>query len=41
MISFGKTKENLMYIIMEKYGPSLKLVLRRHKTKRFGVKTSI
>ena len=41
MISHGTTKEGLQYIIMYKYGPSLKMMLRRTKLKRFSIKTAI
>jgi hypothetical protein len=41
MICHGKTDDNLQYIVMNKYGPSLKMMLRRTKSKRFSIKTAI
>lgn len=41
MITNGKTDDNLQYIVMNKYGPSLKMMLRRTKSKRFSIKTAI
>lgn len=41
MLDHGTTKEGLQYIIMNKYGPSLKSMLRRTKLKRFSIKTAI
>lgn len=41
MLSHGTTEDGLQYIIMGKLGPSLKSMLRKTKSKRFSIKTSI
>jgi hypothetical protein len=37
----GYQQSGLLYVIMHKYGPSLKCMLRRSKHKRISVKSSI
>lgn len=41
LVTYGTTANNIQYVIMQKYGPSLKQMLRRTKTKRFHIKTAI
>lgn len=41
LISHGPLLENLYFIIMAKYGNSLKTLLRKSKKKRFSLKTSV
>lgn len=41
VIAHGNLPGNLMYIIMPKYGPSLKQMLRRSRYKRFSIKSSV
>lgn len=40
IISEGKVNEKLSYIIMRKYGVSIKTLLRKARAKRFSLKTS-
>jgi hypothetical protein len=41
IISHGLIKNKVIYIVMCKYGPSLKQMLRRSKHKRFSLKTAV
>lgn len=41
ILAHGMIDQGLSYIIMKKYGPSLKVMLRRSKFKRFSIKTAI
>ena len=41
MITHGVSEQGHFYIIMEKYGLSLKEMLRHAKTQRFSLKTAV
>jgi casein kinase 1 len=41
MITHGKSSTGIYYIIMERYGPSLKTMLRQSKYERFSIKSAI
>ena len=41
IVSHGTFPNGLMYMIMPKYGPSLKQLLRRSRFRRFSIKTSV
>lgn len=41
IFSHGKTDCGIVYIVMQKLGPSLKYMLRRTKRQRFSLKTGV
>jgi casein kinase 1 len=41
LVLSGITENKIQYVIMQKYGPSLKLMLRKTKAKRFHIKSAI
>lgn len=41
IVSHGTIEGRLRYVVMQKYGPSLKFMLKRNKKKRFRIKTVV